>query len=345
VIKLIVLDIDGVITDGAIIINENGGEEKKINLKNIDAIYELKRRGYKLAGITSENTPIVRYFKKRFPWDLFYVGKNNKLNTIKEIEKNLNIKKEEICYIGDGIKDIETLKYVGLSVCPQDAIDEVRLCSDIVLEKKSGEGCLWEFLNILENYNKSPFSLFFYRKIFQHIDIFKKITSDSNLISIIKDVGDTIINVLMGNGKIFLCGNGGSAADAQHLAAEFVSSFFKKNNGLNAEALTANTSILTAIGNDYSYEKLFVKQLSAKASENDMLIGISTSGKSKNIIEALKFSKQIGMKTVLLTGNSKIADSSFIDYTISIPSTIVPRIQEAHIFIGHLITEYVETNI
>ena len=121
---------------------------------------------------------------------------------------------------------------------------------------------------------------------------------------------------------------------------------FKERPGMNAEALTVNTSTLTAIGNDYSFERIFVRQLEAKTKAGDILIGISTSGKSKNVIEALRYASKNGIKTAILMGdyvNPELED--ICDYIIKVPSKITPRIQEAHIFIGHTIAEYVEDKL
>lgn len=150
-------------------------------------------------------------------------------------------------------------------------------------------------------------------------------------------------NSFRNNGGIFLCGNGGSAADAQHIATEFISRFYRERPGLNAEALSVNTSTLTAIGNDYSFERVFARQLEAKAHPGDMVIGISTSGTSRNVLEALTYAKNNGILTVLMMGgfeNPELDEAA--DYIIRVPSLITPRIQEAHIFIGHVIAEYVE---
>lgn len=346
-IKLIIFDIDGVITDGSIIVNQDGVEQKKINLKDIDAIYELKSRGFIIAALTGEESPIVTYFEKRFPWDYFYKGKKNKVEIIKEIEEECKFNLNEICYIGDGKYDVKPLEFVGLGICPADAIDKAKNASNIILQNKGGQGCLWEIINIVENYNnKDVPQNYFYKRVEEHSNIFKLMSSDIELINCVMRIGDEIITVLRNKGQVFLCGNGGSAADAQHIATEFVSRFYKERKALNAEALTVNTSTLTAISNDYSYERVFVRQLEAKAKKGDILIGISTSGRSKNVVEALRFAKKEGLITVMFMGDynrSQLVD--IVDYTVVIPSNITPRIQEAHIFIGHLIAEYVEYNI
>lgn len=343
-IELIVFDIDGVITDGSVIIDSSGHEQKQINLKDIDAIYELHRRGFKLAAITGEDTEIVDYFEKRFPWEHFYRGSKTKKETMKLIEAGTGIGRENICYIGDGKYDIEPLTYAGLGLCPANAIDKAKNAADIILQNDGGKGCIWEIISILEKYNDENCAHnYFFRRLEEHTHIFKKLASDQEVTDKVMEIGDHIIGIFQKNGGLYLCGNGGSAADAQHIATEFISRFYKERPGLNAEALTVNTSTLTAIGNDYSYERVFARQLEAKAKPGDMVIGITTSGTSKNVLEALRYARNNDMETVLLMGgyeNPELEDEA--DYIVKVPSFITPRIQEAHIFIGHVIAEYVE---
>lgn len=339
-----VFDIDGVITDGTVIINEQGMEQKKVNLKDIDAIFEIHRRGFKLAAITGENTEIVAYFEKRFPWDYFYKGVKQKTEKIIEMEKYAECLPEEICYVGDGKYDVEPLSYVGLGICPADAIDRVKAVSNVILQAGSGKGCLWELIDILQDYNnkKCP-NYYFYKRLLEHDCILKKMASDVGMTTIIMQLAERILYAFTHNGQLFLCGNGGSAADAQHIATEFVSKFYKERPAMNAEALTVNTSTLTAIGNDYGFERIFVRQLEAKATERDILIGISTSGTSKNVLEALRYAKKRGIVTAMLTGSHEVPELKTVcDYLIQVPSKITPRVQEAHIFIGHTLAEYVE---
>ena len=343
-IELIVFDIDGVITDGSVIIDSKGIEQKQINLKDIDAIFELHRRGYKLAAITGEDTEIVDYFEKRFPWDYFYRGNKTKKETLQKIEAETGIGREGICYIGDGKYDVEPLAYAGLGLCPANAIDKAKNAADIILQNEGGKGCIWEMISLLEKYNDEECGHnYFFRRLEEHTDIFKKLASDQEVTDVIMAIAEKIISILKNNGAIYLCGNGGSAADAQHIATEFISRFYKERPGLNAEALSVNTSTLTAIGNDYSFERVFARQLEAKAKEGDMVIGISTSGTSKNVLEALRYANKNGITSVLLMGGNEDPELDGVaDYIIKVPSLITPRIQEAHIFIGHVIAEYVE---
>lgn len=346
-IKLVVLDIDGIITDGTVIVDMQGNEQKKINLKDIDAIYELHQEGYKIAAITGENTSIVDYFERRFPWDYFYRNNKNKRVTIEEIARAEQVSMQEICYVGDGKYDVEPLEAAGLGLCPADAIDRAKAAADIILQNSGGQGCLWELIKILKEQNDIAIPQnYFYQRLEEHKTVFKTMASDQKLMGDVMKLADDIVKMMKQGGQLLLCGNGGSAADAQHIAAEFVSRFFKERRGLPAEALSTNTSVLTAIGNDYSYERVFARQVEAKGRTGDILIGISTSGKSKNVLEALRYAHKNGMKTVMLMGDyTNLELTDICDYIIKVPSKITPRIQEAHIFIGHTIAEYVENQL
>lgn len=146
-------------------------------------------------------------------------------------------------------------------------------------------------------------------------------------------------------GKVLFCGNGGSAADAQHLAAEFSGRFYQDRDALPAEALHTNTSYLTAVANDYSYEVIYARLIQGIGQKGDVLVGLSTSGNSKNIIRAFETARNKGMLTIGLTGAGGGAMAQLSDILISIPSQDTPRIQEAHMLIGHIICERVEAQL
>lgn len=156
------------------------------------------------------------------------------------------------------------------------------------------------------------------------------------------EVIKVISHCFEGGNKLFFFGNGGSAADAQHLAAEFVNRYIMDRPPLPAIALTTDASILTSISNDFSFNEVFAKQLKALGKEGDMAIGISTSGTSPNIVRAFEVAKEMGMKTIALTGNEGGALIKVADHALIVPSSSTPRIQEAHILIGHLLCELVE---
>lgn len=156
------------------------------------------------------------------------------------------------------------------------------------------------------------------------------------------EITEIIIDSLKKGGKIILFGNGGSASDSQHIAAELVGRFKKDRRALPAIALTTNTSVLTSLANDYGYEVVFAKQIEALGGKNDVAVGISTSGKAKNVICGIKQAKKMGIKTVVLTGGDGGELGKSSDISLVVPSAVTARIQEAHITIGHAICELVE---
>lgn len=177
------------------------------------------------------------------------------------------------------------------------------------------------------------------------IDVKQLILNDKELVKRINEAAMMCVESLKNGGKIHFCGNGGSAADAQHLAAELSGRFYYDRPPLNAEALHVNTSYLTAVANDYSYDMIFARMLQASAKRGDVLIGISTSGNSANILKSFEVAKEIGVKTIAMTGETggKMADCC--DILINVPSKCTPRIQESHIMIGHIICEIIEVTM
>jgi D-sedoheptulose 7-phosphate isomerase len=162
---------------------------------------------------------------------------------------------------------------------------------------------------------------------------------------VINDITNKIIKAYNNKKKVIWFGNGGSAADAQHLSCELVSKFCMERKAIPSLALTTNTSILTAISNDYNYERVFERQVEAFAEEGDILIGITTSGTSPNIIKALKFGKKKGTINVAFTGENTDKIREYVDYLVDVPSKETPRIQESHIMIGHIICQLVEKTL
>ncbi len=175
----------------------------------------------------------------------------------------------------------------------------------------------------------------------KHIELFSKILSGEA--ETIKNCAEIIYQTLQAGNKILICGNGGSAADSQHIAAEFVGRFEKERVALPAVALTTDTSALTAIGNDYGFEKVFSRQVEALANEGDLLIAISTSGNSPNVINAVMSARKIGCKIVGMTGANGKKLASLCDACFLVPTGRTYRVQEAHISIAHIWCEYIDT--
>ena len=169
--------------------------------------------------------------------------------------------------------------------------------------------------------------------------------ADPALIAALEEAALTIVAALGRGNKVLLAGNGGSAADAQHIAGEFVSRFYYDRPGLPAIALTVDTSVLTAIGNDYGYERVFSRQVEALGVKGDIFWGYSTSGRSPNILAAMKAAREAGMMVIGMTGARGWAEPDLCDLEVRIPSTETPKIQEGHLVAGHIICGLVEMTI
>ncbi len=169
--------------------------------------------------------------------------------------------------------------------------------------------------------------------------------ADKELIAAVEKASAICVSALKQKRKILLAGNGGSAADSQHIAAELVSRLNYDRPGLSAIALTTDTSALTAIGNDYGYERVFARQLEAVGQVGDVFIGISTSGNSPNVLAALRSARTLGIKTIGMTGKTGGKMAEFCDILIKIPSAKTPHIQECHIMLGHIICQIIEDSI
>ena len=186
---------------------------------------------------------------------------------------------------------------------------------------------------------------FINQEIQKSINVFSSILKDEKLLTLAEVCVTEICTALANKNKILLAGNGGSAADAQHIAGEFVSRFNYDRPGLAAFALTVDTSILTAIGNDYGYEKLFSRQIQAVSNPGDIFWAYSTSGKSPNIIAAMETAKQLGLKVIGFTGQKGWIRPELVDFSIEIPSPETPKVQEGHLLMGHIICGLVELQI
>ncbi len=174
------------------------------------------------------------------------------------------------------------------------------------------------------------------------INVKNKILADDELLQVVKDCVSVIVTAFKKGNKVLFCGNGGSAADAQHLAAEFSGRFYIDRNALPAEALHCNTSYITAVGNDYGYDVIYSRMIKGIGNKGDVLIGLSTSGNSKNIINAFETAKEKEMITIAFTGESGGKLKKLSDFLINVPSDNTPRIQESHIMLGHIICQLVE---
>ena len=183
------------------------------------------------------------------------------------------------------------------------------------------------------------------KRIRESIAVKQELLNDRKTIETIDRAVNAIISCFKNGHRLWLCGNGGSAADAQHIAAELSGRFYLNRPPLPAEAFTVNTSYITAVSNDFSFDEIFIRLTQAHCHLGDILIGISTSGNSGNIVRALTMARDSGVTTIALTGNKGGELKNIADYSIIVPSADTPRIQESHILIGHIICELVESSL
>ena len=183
------------------------------------------------------------------------------------------------------------------------------------------------------------------RSINDSINTKLALLGDPGFLNRIETVANVMVKALRDGKRILWCGNGGSAADAQHLAAELSGRFYYDRPPLNSEAMHCNTSYLTAVANDYGYDLIYSRMIDGACKPGDVLVGISTSGNSKNICNAFRKAKDLGVITIAMTGESGGEMKTLADYLLNVPSTDTPRIQESHIMIGHIICEIVEAQM
>jgi len=182
-------------------------------------------------------------------------------------------------------------------------------------------------------------------QIFSSVRTAEKIAESDQIVALINDAANAIVSAIQNQGKVLIAGNGGSAADSQHIAAEFVNRFYFDREGLPAIALTTDTSVLTAIGNDYSFNRVFSRQINSFGNKGDIFLALSTSGNSVNIIEALNECRTRGITTIGFTGSSGGKMNGLCDIHLKVPSDETPRIQEMHILIAHIICGIVEETL
>jgi D-sedoheptulose 7-phosphate isomerase len=179
----------------------------------------------------------------------------------------------------------------------------------------------------------------------ESIDVKTQVLKDPKITITVREVVDVVVNAFKSGNKVWFCGNGGSAADAQHLAAEFSGRFYKDRDPLPSEALHVNTSYLTAVANDYSYNEVYSRIIKGSGRSGDILIGLSTSGNSQNIVGAFEQAKKQGLITIGFTGSTGGKMKPVSDYLLAVPSSDTPRIQEVHIMLGHIVCQLVEETL
>ena len=363
-ITVLALDIDGVLTDGRVLYTLDGQEQKSVSFRDIDAVFEARRCGLQIALVTGEDTPWVESMSRRLQVEHTIRGAKDKLEAVHSLAQQLQVPLAAICYVGDSDRDAPALAAVGLGLAPVNATTRAKAAAHLVLRSPGGDGAVHEALAYILEQRESSRNLLRQREgttavsggldlqasvqRVQHVVAESVVVQQAvaeQLAPAIAKAADVIAAAMRNGHKLLIFGNGGSAADAQHMAAELVGRFEKERMPLAAVALTTDTSILTALANDYGQEVIFARQIEAIGQRGDVAIAISTSGNSRNVLEGVHAAQRLGMQTIGMTGRTggKLAD--LVDLCLCVPSDNTARVQEAHGLIIHLLCSLVEADV
>ena len=355
-ISLVLLDVDGVLTDGTVLCSAGGDEKKTLFMRDVDAVFEARRRGLRVGLVTGEETPWVDFVSGRLAVRLVAKGAKDKLVAVRHLAEAAGVGLDAVCYVGDSDRDAPALAAVGLGLAPRDASDEAKRTAAVVLSSPGGKGAVAEAVRLAFQ-SGEPLA---HTETAAAIDpalgqgastIIQEMIAESvavqqemarTLSPSILQAGQLIVRALAKGGKLLVFGNGGSAADAEHLAAELVGRFQRERAGLPAIALTANSSVLTALANDFGQSEVFSRQVEALGAPGDVAVAISTSGRSQNVIAGARRARALGMSLIVLTGGGGGELGPLADVCVSVPSSSVARIQEAHTVVIHAICSVVD---
>ncbi len=347
-IRVLALDVDGVLTDGTASLTASGDEEKRFNFQDLDAVTRARRAGLEVALVTGEDSPAVDRLSRRFGCERVVRGVKDKLLGLEAVSRDLNVRLDEFCYIGDGDRDASALRQVGLGLAPSNGTQSAKAAAHRVLSKSGGHGAVAEALELIERAQAWQDQDGGHEKT-MHAIVQRSIEAHQRLLELslpsLVRIMQAVTQALRRGNKILLFGNGGSAADAQHVAGELVGRFLRESEPWPAVALTTDSSILTAVGNDWTFEEVFSRQVRALAKPGDLVAGISTSGKSANVIRGLQAARAKGAVTVAFTGATGGSLAEQADLCFRAPADSTPRIQELHLLAWHAICELVEREL
>jgi D-sedoheptulose 7-phosphate isomerase len=362
-VQLLVLDIDGVITDGRVLLSATGEEVKAIDMRDVDALVAAGRNGLALALLTGEDTPWVDVLAAKIGVRMIVRGQKDKLAGLQAIAHDTGVALAHICYVGDAVRDAPALRAAGLGIAPANAVPEAKAAADVVTTAPGGDGAVRELLAYLarrdydsqttkpthavgaesSGLSRTDARARIAASSRESIDVFSALSGP--LADRLIDAAELVLRSLKSGGKLLVFGNGGSAAEAQHIVGEFVGRFAFDRDPLAAIALTTDTSVLTALVNDYPPDLVFARQVRALGRPGDVVMGLSTSGRSPNVVEGLKAAREMGLSTIALSGRDAGPMAELADVLLPMDSTQTPRVQEGHLFAIHVIAGLVERAI
>jgi D-sedoheptulose 7-phosphate isomerase len=344
-ITVLVFDIDGVLTDGRESIADGATPVKRLHLRDLDAFARARHEGLLIALLTGESGVLVDRIGQRIDADLVVAARKDKRAGLAEVAERLGVPMAAICYTGDALRDALAFDLAGLSCAPADAAPVARARATRVLATRGGEGVAEEVVDFVlaarADAACAPRREADLRRVIEDsLAAHQTLLKES--VPVLAQVAAILTKTLRFGGTVLLCGNGGSAADAQHVASELVGRFAMESDPWPAIALTTDTSILTAVANDWEFADVFGRQVRAHARPGDLVVGITTSGRSPNVLRALKDARALGAATVGFTGARPGPLGAESDVCFCAPATATPRIQELHLLAWHGICEIVE---
>ena len=347
-IRVLALDIDGVLTDGSADCDALVGDGKRFSFQDVDAVTQVKRAGVTVALVTGESGPSVDWIARRFGVERVVRGAKDKAAALAGLASDLGVSLNAICYVGDGDRDAPALSRVGLGLAPANATPSAKAAVDRVLDRAGGAGAVAEAVGLLLQLQLDEAHLPALKQamrctMLDSLGAHQRVLAES--LPMLARVALTFIHALRTRHRILFFGNGGSAADAQHVAAELVGRFARERDPWAAIALTTDTSILTAVGNDWEFAEIFARQVRALGRPGDVVVGISTSGRSPNVLRGLDAGRVLGAVTVGFTGSAGGDMRDHSDVCFCAPAESTPRIQELHLLAWHAICEIVETEL
>jgi D-sedoheptulose 7-phosphate isomerase len=347
-IRVLALDIDGVLTDGTAAAEAPVSDGKRFSFQDLDAVTQAKRAGLTIALVTGEDSPSVDWIARRFGGERVMRGVKDKLAALTALASELGVSLDAFCYVGDGDRDAPALSRVGLGLAPANGTPSAKAAVHRVLSHAGGAGAVAEAVTLLLQLQTDEARLPALKEAMQclvvdSVDAHQRLLRQS--LPTLARVALTIIDAIRRGHRILLFGNGGSAADAQHVAAELVGRFARDRDPWGAIALTTDTSILTAVSNDWEFGDVFARQVRALGRPGDVVVGISTSGRSPNVLRGLQAGRALGAVTVGFTGAEGGAMHDYSDVCFCAPAESTPRIQELHLVAWHAVCEMVEVQL
>jgi D-sedoheptulose 7-phosphate isomerase len=355
-LDLIVYDFDGVMTDNRVYVSQSGDEAVSCNRSDGLAVGMIRGAGVPQLIISTEVNEVVSARARKLGLDVIQAC-DDKAQSLAEFCDNNNYNLSRVLYVGNDVNDLAAMRLAGYPVSPSDGHPSIRSMAKIVVSAPGGAGVIRELADrLLANgaqaaaaaapaaaTGKSCDDLVAQVRaaLADAVKLREELMRDDKMLESLCALSRTIARTIQAGGKVIFAGNGGSFADAQHLAAEFVGRFMRERSPLAGVCLGTNSSTVTAIGNDYRFDDIFVRELQAVARPGDVFIPISTSGNSGNLIEAIRAAQAMGLTTCALVGKGGGRIAPMCD-SIVVPSQHTARIQEIHITLGHIVCGLVD---